>query len=119
MSYGDGIKNALIESTMLGWEDHGILTAYVTLNYGGSGQAFGGWALDNPVKDASDKFIGRFGTAEGMQFVERTMKAIGATSWEKLKGLHCRVEVIDGRIARIGHIIRDDWFEPAKLFEKL
>ncbi len=39
-------RNAVIESTTLGPEGHGIFSAYLTLNFGGSCQAFGGYALD-------------------------------------------------------------------------
>ena len=33
--------NAKITSTHLGQEDHGIFTAWLQLDYGGSGQGFG------------------------------------------------------------------------------
>ena len=38
-------KNAQIESTMLGFEDHGIFTCFLNLDYGSSAQGFGGAAL--------------------------------------------------------------------------
>lgn len=113
------IRNALIESTMLGWEDHGILTCWLTLDYSGAGQGFGGWGLDEPKfenDNRNGKFLGRFGTNFGMQFVASIMKAVGAESWEKLKGMHCRVDIgEDGRIARIGHFLKDQWFDPKEL----
>jgi hypothetical protein len=116
------IKNALIESTMLGWEDHGILTAWLTFTYDGAGQGFGGYSLDEPIKK-DGKFLYRRGTDYGMQFIEGIMKAVGATSWEKLKGMHCRVETDSqsdwgGKIIRIGHIIKEQWFSPEELTPK-
>ena len=39
------IRNAIIKSTMLGTKDHGIMTCYLYLDYGGEGQAFGGSSL--------------------------------------------------------------------------
>lgn len=116
------IRNAVISSTTLGWEDHGILTCWVQLDYSGAGQGFGGYALDEPKFEGgnqSGKFLGRFGTDFGMQFVAGILKAVGSESWEKLKGMHCRAYIgSDGRIDRIGHIIKDEWFDPLELSEK-
>lgn len=116
------IKNASIISTMLGWEDHGILTCWISLDYGGGGQGFGGYGLDEPKFENGNrngKFLGRTGTDYGMQFVEGVMKSIGTESWEKLKGMHCRVEIgEDGRITKIGHFLKDQWFDPKELATK-
>ncbi len=76
---------ARIESTMLGTEDHGILTCYLFVDYGGSGQGIGGYALDE-WKGPKSSEGRRVGTAYGMEFVARTMKACGVSSWEKVKG---------------------------------
>lgn len=46
MTMATEIKNARIESTMLGYEDHGILTAFVTVGGDGWGCGFGGYGLD-------------------------------------------------------------------------
>ncbi len=107
------IKNAIIESTMLGSEDHGILTAYLRLNYGGSGQGFGGYALDRftgPGSSAGE----RVGTAYGMEFIRRVMKTVGVEKWEDLKGKHCRARMEDNGVYAIGHIIEDRWFCPTQ-----
>lgn len=74
---------ARIESTLLGWE-HGILTIGLVISYGSSGQAIGRYALDKPVE--KDGFVTRVGTAYGMEFVARVMKACGVKKWEDLKG---------------------------------
>lgn len=76
---------AKITNTMLGYEDHGIFTCSLTVNYGGSGQSIGGYCLDEPVRREGE-FIGRFGTAYGMEFVARVIKACGVESWEQVKG---------------------------------
>lgn len=73
---------AKIESTMLGYEDHGILSTMLFVNYGGSSQGVGGYALDSYDKEAKR----RIGTAYGCEFIIRTMKACGVDSWEKVKG---------------------------------
>ena len=78
---------AKIVSTFLGVEDHGIFTATLQIRYeGGGGQGIGGYALDEPVRDADDKFVGRVGTAEGAEFVKKTIDTVGASSWEDLPG---------------------------------
>ena len=39
-------ENAKIRSTHLGKEDHGIMTAYLSLDFGGGCQSFGGFAFE-------------------------------------------------------------------------
>lgn len=79
-------KIAKITNTMLGYEDHGILTVWLTLDYGGSGQGAGGVSLDTPLKDENNKFLRRVGTAEGMDFIIGIMGACGVEKWEDIKG---------------------------------
>lgn len=79
-------KIAKVESTFLGREDHGIMTAMLHVNYGGSSQGIGGYGLDEPQRDEDDKFLGRVGTAFGMEWVARAMDAVGVDSWEKIAG---------------------------------
>jgi hypothetical protein len=112
---GDGIKNARIESTTLGVEDHGIFTAWLHLTYGsGGGQGFGGFALDGkPTR--RDAHSQRPGTAYGCEFILRVLRTLDAPSWEKLKGIPCRVDVRGGLIRRIGHLLDDKWFDPEAL----
>lgn len=76
---------ARVESTTLGIEDHGIFTAFLHCTFGGSGQGVGGYGLDEPVHE-DGKFIGRRGTAYGMEWITRCIKACGVDSWEKIKG---------------------------------
>ena len=106
------IRNAVIESTHLGWEDHGILTCYLYLDYGGSSQGFGGYALDEPTTDRSGKFAGRAGSATGMRFIERILKTVGAEKWEDLKGKHVRVRQDNCTVHSIGHFLEEKWFSP-------
>lgn len=74
---------AKVESTMLGWEDHGILTCWLHVSYGGSAQGIGGYALDASAGGDDRR---RYGTAYGMEFVRRVMLAAGVGQWEHLKG---------------------------------
>jgi hypothetical protein len=91
------IKNAKIQSTFLGIEDHGIFTAMITLDYGESSQGFGNHDLT--YRDY------------GIKYLRKILEVVGVDCWEELKGKHVRVKS-DGHIYSIGHIIEDKWFEP-------
>ena len=109
------IKNAQIKSTMLGYEDHGILTCSICLDYGdSSGQSFGGYTLDAPRKDPAGKFLGRFGTAYGAEFIAKILNTVGVQTWEELKGNHIRADSEYTEVLGIGHITKDLWFYPKK-----
>ena len=97
-------KNAIIESTFLGKEDHGITTLILTLNYGGSCQGFGMYNLNYPTY--------------GIKFIERILEVLEVESWEGLKGTHCRVIADMHHTEAIGHIIKDQWFNPKELSQK-
>ena len=117
------IKNAKVTRTFLDVEDHGILTCNLDLDYGdSSGQGFGGWSLDEPKRDENDKILGRFGTAEGMEYIRRLLSVLGVEQWEKLPGTFVRVETDGdgwgGKILRIGHPLKDRWFDPKAMFEE-
>jgi len=107
-------RNATIKSTMLGYEDHGIFTAILNLDYGGAGQGFGLCFLDA----YNDKTKEREGTAFGMQFIIEVMKVVGVESWESLKGKHCRVKADYEKVHAIGHFLKDEWFSPQDLYDK-
>lgn len=123
--HGSEVKNARIESTLLGTEDHGIMSCFVQLDYGDSThQGFGGYALDEPIRDRDGKFVRRVGSANGMEFVMQVLNVLEASSWEKLRGMYCRVRVdvekpsgFGHKIVAIGNITKDKWFEPAKLWD--
>ncbi len=111
------IRNVKIESTMLGWEDHGMLTAWLTVTWPGGGQGFGGYALDEPIQ-IGGKFSHRQGSDFGMRFVESIIKTVGVESWEKLKGSYCRIDAEHSKIHRLGHLLEDRWFDPQTLLPK-
>src|SRR5215472_18115765 len=104
------IENCKITSTFLGVEDHGIFTCYVTCEGDGWSCGFGGYGLDQ--WDAAAKI--RIGTAYGMKFIMAILSTLELEKWESLKGTHCRVEAEGwgGKIVRIGHLIKDKWFDP-------
>ncbi len=111
------IKNAKISSTRLGWEDHGIFTFSIGLDYGGSGQGFGDCCMDEPLKK-NGQFIERVGTAVGMDLIMRILKAVGVEKWEDLKGMHVRADADFGKVYRIGHFLEDKWIDVSEHFKK-
>lgn len=74
---------ASITSTRLGWEDHGILTAYLYLSWQGAGIGVGGFCIDQTT-GAPD--YDRRGTAYGLDHLMRLMETVGVDAWEKLTG---------------------------------
>ena len=105
------IKNAKISGTMLGVEDHGILTAMIYLDYGGAGQGFGGYAFDQ----FSQRTQKRQGGAYGMEFIRQILEVLETKKWEDLKGTIVIAEADHGKVYRIGHILKDQWFDPELL----
>lgn len=112
---GSQIVNARIERTILGYEDHGIMTACLYLDYSGAGQMFGGYALDGkPV----DREKGRVPTPLCGAFIANVLRVTGVGSWEKVAGTYIRVDCDLGQVHGIGHLLKDDWFYPADLLER-
>ena len=92
-------QTAIIRSTHLGPEDHGILTAFLNLEGDGWAQGFGGYDL----------------RAEGecVKWIDGILKALEIESWEKLPRTPIRIEREgNARIVRIGHFYKDKWFAP-------
>lgn len=100
------VRNAVIEGTQLGFEDHGILTANLQLSYGGSGQSFGGYGFGCTTSEleTQDGF--------GASFIATVLDMAGVDSWEKLKGRHIRVIQEHTKVWAIGHILENKWFCP-------
>ena len=108
-------KNAIIESVSIDDGDRGLLTAWLHLNYGGSGQGFGGFNLylskDHSHFTNKGDFAGHF--------IFRCMEIAGVTKWQDIKGKTVRVRADHGRVEAIGHIVKDDWFNPSEDFKKM
>jgi hypothetical protein len=73
---------AKVERTTLGYEDHGIMTCFLHLSFGSSGQGAGGYSLDAPAPSDGH----RVGTAFGMEWIIRAMRACGVDEWSKVTG---------------------------------
>ena len=94
------MKNATIESTMLGFEDHGILTFMITVTFGDNSiQGFGGYVLHH-------------------EHIKGILNTLEVGRWEDLKGVNLRVELsseVNSTITKIGHISKDQWFDPKSI----
>ena len=110
------IRNAIIKSARLLVDDHGILSAWLDLDYGGSGQRFGGYGLYLPK---SFTHHNQAGPNYAGHFIWRCMEIAGVTDWSRMAGKTIRAEYADGPIIRIGHIINDDWFNCGEDFQKM
>lgn len=95
------IRNATVSDTQLGFYDgvHSPPAAWVYLDFGGSGQGFGGRRLGGEYTHT---------------FVYGVLLALEVESWEKLKGTPCRVDADHGCVYRIGHFLKDQWFDPSE-----
>ena len=68
----DEEKNAVIHSLHLGSDDHGGMTIVVTLDFGGTRQGFGGYALYSPTSLTEIK---RQGNIAG-HFIWRVLRVV-------------------------------------------
>ena len=113
------IVNARIESTMLGYESHGVMTFFLYLKRENVHQGFGGYGLDmydqEQKKRVSHKIFG--------YTVSRILEVVGVDSWEKLNGKYIRMELDSNswgaRVIGIGNILKDIWFYPEEEYKCL
>jgi hypothetical protein len=107
-------QNAIIESAEITNGDHGLLSAWVHLDYGGSGQGFGGYCLYLPKSFKHHKLESVAG-----HFIWRVLEVAGVERWSQLKGKTVRVRCTQSHVEAIGHIVKDDWFNPSEDFKPL
>lgn len=105
------IKNAVIESGRFDTERG--LSFWLTLDYGGSGQGFGGYLLYAPqgwkAHECKVNYCGHF--------IWRVLEIAGVDDVAKLKGRTVRVKCEHSKVHAIGHIVKDDWFDPSVDFK--
>ena len=107
---GEHERNAIIKSARIVNDDHNLLSAWLDLDYGGSGQGFGGFSLYLPKSYAHH--VQALKTNFAGHFIWRVMEIAEVTEWSRLVGKTIRALQEHQGVKAIGHIIRDDWFYP-------
>lgn len=108
------IKNAIIKRAEITSADHGLLTAWIELDYGGCGQAFGGYGLYLPKSFKHHELKSVAG-----HFLWRCMEVAEVEKFSQLVGKTVRVKCEHSKVHAIGHIVKEDWFSPADDFKTL
>jgi len=106
-------QNAIITGFSIRMERGFVLDSWIQLDFGGSTQGFGGFALylsktakHHKVESVAGHWLWRLLEIAG---VEDTANLVGKT-------IRVRKEDEFDRITAIGHIINDDWFDPSAEF---
>lgn len=107
------VKNAIIEDAIITNDDHGLLSSWIYLDYGGSGQGFGGYALYLPTSFTHHNLKG---PNYAGHFIWRVMEVAGVSKWSQLKGKTIRVQC---EHSKVRHIVKDDWFSPSEDFRAM
>lgn len=76
----------VITAAALGFEDHGILTASITLDYGGMSQTVGGFAMSVSANHPPDEWANA--TPLAADFIIGVLNAVGVERWDQLVGRH-------------------------------
>ena len=110
------ISNARIRSTMLGREDHGIMTFMIYIDASNFSGGIGGFCLDEYSNDIKARVF----RAESMEAISEILDVVGVDKWEDLPGKYIRFEDSgwNSTITKIGNIINDKWFDMKKFFGK-
>lgn len=112
------IKNAKITSTMLGREDHGIMTfmIFVDISCHGGSCGIGGYALDQYDSTLRTRVY----SPKSMEIISKILEVVGVDSWEDLKGKYIRVkdEGWCSTINEIGNLMDDKWFNFRDFFSE-
>ena len=106
------IQNAVIKSAYINIK-RGSLDMWLDLDYGGTCQGFGGWSLYLGSDYDHHALLSVAG-----HHIFRTMNIAGVEKFDDLKGRCIRVKSDYAKIHSIGHIIKDDWYNPTEDFEK-
>lgn len=107
-------KNAVIEDAAISNDDHGLLSAWLTLDYGGCCQAFGGYALYLPASFRHHPHQPNFAG----HFIWRVMEVAGVSKWDDLAGKTIRVRASMSKVEAVGHNRQRRLVLPAEGFRR-
>ena len=109
------IKNARITKTMLGREDHGIMTFMIFIEFDKCvACGVGGYALDQ----YDDELKTRVCHPIGLEAISKILDVVGVEKWEDLPGKYIRFEDNGwgSTVDAIGNIIEDKWINLREFF---
>lgn len=111
------IENGKITGTMLGKEDHGIMTFWLFVEFDSGVCGYGGYALDS-YDAQTKKRIGAGGRNASNRGNSRLCRRC---KWEDLTGafIRCEHQGWGGKIIRIGNLIKDKWFSLEAFFKEV
>jgi hypothetical protein len=84
---------------------------WLHLDYGGTGQGFGGHSLMLGPDFKHRKDCERGPNYAGV-YLDSILRIADAGSWDKLPGKTIRADSDSGKVYGIGHIVKDKWFYP-------
>ena len=110
------IRNAKITRTMLGREDHGIMTFMIFIEFGACGCGVGGYALDGYDRETRTRVF----SAKSMEAVSKILEVVGVDTWEQLPNKYIRIKDNGwgSTIDEIGNLMEDKWFNLREFFSK-
>jgi hypothetical protein len=110
------IRNAKIIRTMLGRENHGIMTFMIFIEFGACGCGVGGYALDGYDKETKTRVF----SAKSMEAISKILDVVGVDTWEKLPNQYIRIKDNGwgSAVDEIGNLMEDKWFNIREFFSK-
>jgi hypothetical protein len=107
-----GIRNAIIAGADIDFGRGVFLDAHLTLKLAGGGyQGFGGYCLGKKGEHVWN------GYAHAM--IQRIMEVAEVEEWSALIGKPVRIKGTPDGIVAIGHVLNEDWFEPAVVMQQI
>ena len=50
-----------------------------------------------------------------MEFISKILETLEVDTWEDLPDTYLRVEATSSKVTKIGHILKDQWFDPQEI----
>jgi hypothetical protein len=117
------VENGRIANADIMFSRGFILDCWITLEFDGTGQGFGGYVLGGNPFDKPDVRASRHGEQPNLaaDFIGGVMAVADVEKFSDLKGKVVRVEREQpmGPIIAIGHPFKDRWYRPGERFELL
>ena len=109
------IRNAKITRTMLGRDDHGIMTFMIFVEFCGAGCGIGGYAIDQYDRDTERRVF----SVKSLEAISKILETVGVDTWENLKGQYIRVKDsgLGSTVDEIGNFMEEKWFNIRDFFK--